>query len=108
MSSDPASSVNPFEFNACEETIHEIYHFLDGELTEEKRRVIETHLSQCQPCDSVKRFEVELRQVVADRCREEVPKDLRERIARLINHELDNASSADGAGPRREGNASAH
>jgi mycothiol system anti-sigma-R factor len=88
MSNEPVPSMNPFTDDTCQETIREIYLFLDGELTDEKRRVITAHLDQCQPCDDIKRFEETLRKVVQDRCKEQVPRALRDKIAQLINHEL--------------------
>lgn len=78
---------NPFA-GPCEETMRELYQFLDGELTEERRRTIEVHLDHCGPCVEVVSFESELRRVVADRCREEVPPELRDRIRRVMADEL--------------------
>lgn len=76
-----------FEDGYCRETIHQLYHFLDGELTGERRRQIELHLDDCIPCLEAFDFEAELRHVVASRCREELPRGLRERIAAAIRHE---------------------
>jgi mycothiol system anti-sigma-R factor len=80
-------TLNPFETSACENTIHELYHFLDGELTEGRRAEIELHLNQCGPCEDVMRFQEELRRVLKDRCQETVPQELRDKIAALIHHE---------------------
>ena len=71
----------------CRETVHRIYHFLDGELTEEVRVEIARHLDECAPCMEAFDFEAELRVVIAQRCRDEVPDGLRERIAQAIQHE---------------------
>ncbi|HEX7094735.1 MAG TPA: mycothiol system anti-sigma-R factor [Acidimicrobiales bacterium] len=71
----------------CEEALHELYHFLDGELTEDRRRLISAHLDDCTSCLGAFDFEAELRRVVAQRCRDTVPESLRERIARAIGHE---------------------
>lgn len=71
----------------CTETIHTLYHYLDGELTEEVRASITAHLDGCSPCVEVFDFEAELRRVIADRCRDHVPEQLRERIAIAIHHE---------------------
>ena len=65
----------------CIETVAWLYEFLDGELTEERRVAIENHLNFCPPCGSVVSFEAELRRVIADRARDHVPDQLRERIA---------------------------
>ena len=71
----------------CRETVHRIYHFLDGELTEEVRVEITRHLDECAPCMEAFDFEAELRAVIAQRCRDEVPDGLRDRIAQAIQHE---------------------
>ena len=77
----------------CKEALHRIYHFLDGEITVERRLQIETHLNHCSPCLQTFDFEVELRKVVACRCQESLPEGLRARIAAAIEH----AHEADGA-----------
>jgi len=71
----------------CDDAVHELYHFLDGELTEERRAAIAQHLDWCAPCGSAAHFEVELRRVLADRCHDRVPNALIERIAAAINEE---------------------
>lgn len=71
----------------CTEAIHEIYHYLDGELTEEKRAAIARHLDLCPPCANGFDFETELRSLIARKCRDDVPPDLRRRIADAIGHE---------------------
>ena len=76
----------------CSETISRLYEFLDGELTEERRRAIEDHLNFCPPCGNVVTFEAELRRVIADRAKDHVPEQLRARIAAALS-ELDDASS---------------
>jgi mycothiol system anti-sigma-R factor len=72
----------------CSEAIHEIYHYLDGELTEEKRTIIALHLKHCPPCAAPFDFYAELRILIAQKCRDDVPAELRLRIARAIGHEL--------------------
>jgi mycothiol system anti-sigma-R factor len=72
----------------CDEVLHELYHFLDGELTFERRIEIQRHLDECGPCLEAFDFEAELRSVVAERCRERVPDGLRERIAGLLSCEV--------------------
>ena len=89
MTEQTMPSMDPFDRSACEETIHELYHFLAGELTDAKRKEIEFHLNHCGPCVDIVSFESDLRRVIADRCREQVPKNLRDKIAQLIDHELD-------------------
>jgi mycothiol system anti-sigma-R factor len=71
----------------CGEALHELYHFLDGELTDHRRQLISTHLDDCSSCLGVFDFEVELRHVVSQRCRDTVPDGLRARIADAIGHQ---------------------
>ncbi len=71
----------------CSDTIGRIYHFLDGELTEERRQEIQRHLDECPPCVEAYDFEVELRQVVANRCRDYVPPTLIDRVRNALVEE---------------------
>lgn len=71
----------------CNETLHELYHFLDGELTDETREQIRHHLEACPPCFEAFDFEAEIRAYIAQKCRERMPDDLRARIAEAIGHE---------------------
>jgi mycothiol system anti-sigma-R factor len=76
----------------CDETIGRLYHFIDGELTEERRSQIERHLDACGPCLDAYGFETELRQVVANRCRDHVPESLVARIHAALDEEHRKAS----------------
>ncbi|HET6795227.1 MAG TPA: mycothiol system anti-sigma-R factor [Acidimicrobiales bacterium] len=78
----------------CSEAIVRLYHFLDGELTEERRVEIRRHLDDCGPCLEAFDFEAEVRVMIAARCRDEVPESLRIRIASAIASE---ARRADGS-----------
>lgn len=71
----------------CTESLHQLYHYLDGELTEDRRAAIRAHLEHCGPCVAAFDFEAELRKVVADRCKDRVPEQLQKRIAEAIRHE---------------------
>ncbi len=68
----------------CTETLQELYEYLDGELTDDKRQHIEQHLNDCSPCYEAFDFEAELRMVIRKRCAETVPEELRQRIARAL------------------------
>jgi mycothiol system anti-sigma-R factor len=68
----------------CDEVLHELYGFLDGELTTEKRGQIQQHIDDCTPCIEAYEFENDLRQVISQKCRDTVPEDLRQRIADAI------------------------
>lgn len=68
----------------CREAVELLYHYIDGELTEERRIVIRRHLDKCPPCLKAFDFEAELRVVVSQRCRDRVPESLQQRVARAI------------------------
>ncbi len=69
----------------CDEALEELYLFLDGELTDERRVTIRTHLDECSGCFEAFDFEAELRLVIAHRCRDEVPEEFRSKIAALLD-----------------------
>jgi mycothiol system anti-sigma-R factor len=71
----------------CEEAVHSLYTYLDGELTEIRREEIRVHLDWCGPCGGAAEFEAELRRIIANRCRDRVPQTLIERIAAAIDEE---------------------
>ena len=71
----------------CDEAVHQLYHYLDGELTDERRGQIAEHLNFCAPCGGAVEFEAELRQVIANRCKDRVPESLMQRIAAAIDEE---------------------
>ena len=68
----------------CTEAVEVLYHFLDGQLTEERRILIRRHLDECPPCLDAFDFEAELRIIVAHKCRDRVPEQLRLRVSRAI------------------------
>ena len=67
--------------------MHELYRYLDGELTEERRSEIRVHLEWCGPCSGAAEFEAELRRVIAIRCQDRVPESLIRRVAEAIERE---------------------
>jgi len=68
----------------CNDSLAQLYTFLDGELTDDKRVDIRKHLDDCSPCLERFDFQAELKVVIAKKCHEEVPQELRDRIAALI------------------------
>jgi mycothiol system anti-sigma-R factor len=71
----------------CAEAVHELYSYLDGELTDRRREEIRVHLDWCGPCGGAAQFEEDLRQVIANRCKDRVPQSLIERVAAAIDEE---------------------
>jgi mycothiol system anti-sigma-R factor len=71
----------------CGQTVERLYQFIDGELTDERRQQIERHLDECSPCLQAVGFERELRIVIANRCKDRVPEELRQRIRAALEKE---------------------
>ena len=68
----------------CQEAVRQLYVYLDGELTEERRLKIAMHLDDCGPCADAAGFEADLRAVVSSRCKDRVPDSLIARVASAI------------------------
>ena len=92
---DQTSEPSPCSDTPCREAAAELYTYLDGVLTDDKRAAIARHLDDCPPCGDAFTFESELRTVIAQRCREEVPADLRARIAAAIRDCDESPAGAD-------------
>ena len=84
----------------CGSAIHQLYDYLDGELTEHRRSQIAEHLDYCAPCAGAAGFESELRQVIADKCKDHVPDSLIHRVAQLIDAERSQPVDTDPERPR--------
>jgi len=96
VTEDESRSHGQGEYVDCREAIHIIYHYLDGELTDDRRSEIQHHLDDCLPCLEAYDFEAELRIVIQRKCRDEVPETLRLRIAQAIQHEARGGSGISG------------
>jgi len=75
----------------CDDALHELYGYLDGELTVERRQNIQRHLDDCPPCYEAFDFEAELRIVIARKRTESVPESLKQRIADALEKEVGQA-----------------
>ena len=95
----------PMSDEHCSDVLGQLYRFLDGELDDRARVRITAHLDDCSPCLEAFDFEADLRRVIANRCRDEVPDDLRARILGAIesardDHAIpDNAATPDDVAP---------
>jgi mycothiol system anti-sigma-R factor len=72
----------------CNDALHQLYTYLDGELTADRRSVIQHHLDHCQPCAEPYDFEAELRMVIRRKCQEQVPESLRAKVRKALDAEL--------------------
>jgi mycothiol system anti-sigma-R factor len=77
------------EHGDCQEALTELYTFLDGELTVEKREHIRHHLDDCNPCLGAYDFEAELRMVISAKCKEPVPESLKQKILQALEIQTD-------------------
>jgi len=69
----------------CEEALHEIQRFLDGELESSVTVQIEHHLSGCNPCMQRVEFRRHLKAMISSKCRgDAVPDQLDAKIRELI------------------------
>jgi mycothiol system anti-sigma-R factor len=68
----------------CDKAIDRVYLYLDGEVVVWRRWTIRRHLHRCPQCAQGFAFEVELRQVVSAKCRDEAPAELRQRIEKHL------------------------
>jgi mycothiol system anti-sigma-R factor len=71
----------------CDEAVRQLYTYLDGELTEERRIEISVHLDECGPCAGAAEFEAELRAVISSRCKDRVPESLIAKVAAALAEE---------------------
>jgi mycothiol system anti-sigma-R factor len=68
----------------CDKAYRRMYRYLDGEITVIRRWRITRHLGKCPPCAKGYDFELVMRQVIATRCRDEVPPELKRKIAEQL------------------------
>ncbi len=65
----------------CRDVIEEVYLYLDGELNEEDRHKVRTHLDECSPCLRQYGLEQSVKALVARCCGgDAAPAELRERV----------------------------
>lgn len=74
------------EKKTCTDAVEQLYVYLDGELTTDRREVIRKHLDDCPPCLDAFDFEYELRVVVQQKCRDHVPETLKSRVAEALRN----------------------
>jgi len=81
------SFASRFVAGDCASVLEMIYPFLDQELTEESRDLIDEHIRGCTTCGEAFDFEHELRSVVRNRAVTRLPDSLKSRIALAIQNE---------------------
>lgn len=79
--------MDPAAHHKCTDAVERLYHFLDRELDDASAADIQRHLDDCMPCLEVFDFELSLRQIIARKCRDQVPDPVRIRIWEAIQFE---------------------
>ena len=69
--------------DSCDHCEQVMQPYLDRTLTVEEQQAVEAHLDQCAWCGKRYRFELELRQYVRVACAEEMPPDMKQKLAAL-------------------------
>ncbi len=73
--------------NSCDETLTAIYLYLDKEMGRYRRWRVSRHLRACPPCIDIYQFEERLRLTVRNRCTDELPAELIERLRSALRRE---------------------
>ncbi len=71
----------------CDDSLENLYLYLDAELDDANTSSIRFHLEKCSDCFSSFDFEQRLKQVVHDRLQEQVPDLLVDRIKAAIHRD---------------------
>lgn len=69
----------------CAEAVRQLWSYLDGVVDEPSREAIEEHLSFCRRCCGEVEFAEELRAFLAAQAAEELPADVRARLATTLD-----------------------
>jgi mycothiol system anti-sigma-R factor len=72
---------------SCEKTRHQVYGYLDKEMTWYRRARIRWHLRRCPPCADGFDFELALKARVRKDCSEEPPEELLERLRTFLREQ---------------------
>ena len=64
----------------CREVLAEVWLLLDQECDEARRRLLEIHLGECQPCLAEYGLDEKLKKLLATRCTEAAPPGLKDRL----------------------------
>jgi mycothiol system anti-sigma-R factor len=64
----------------CSEAMRQLWEYLDATVDPADRALLEEHLARCRRCCGELEFAVELRRMLADSPREDLPADVRRRL----------------------------
>jgi len=84
----------------CNETLRELYAFLDHELDGDQLEAVRHHLDSCLDCLQAFDFHAELKIVVAQKCKnDEMPAGLMAKIEQCFGDEFDTGLDSGTAAP---------
>ncbi len=72
---------------SCYQAAEGVYLYLDGEIGWYRRMKINWHLRSCSRCEGAYYFEDRLRSIVREKCAEDIPDDVMERLRNLLRGE---------------------
>ena len=67
------------------DAVEQLYAYLDGELDHSTVVRVEAHLRRCSPCLEAYDFSADLRRVIASKCSQSMPADVRSRLLGMID-----------------------
>jgi mycothiol system anti-sigma-R factor len=74
----------------CRDILETMYLFIDEEeLTPEHRAQVRQHLDDCIPCLESFEFEAELKQIIKERCKDEVPAHVYDSVRARLTVEIE-------------------
>lgn len=73
----------------CDETLKQIYEYLDGEMTWWRARQIRHHIDECPPCCDTFSFEDHFLRTVRTSLHEEPPPEMMDRLRSVLRAETD-------------------
>jgi mycothiol system anti-sigma-R factor len=69
----------------CEKALQDLERFLDGEIDQPQRGLLDAHLVGCTPCMERADFKRHVKELIASRCGcDEVPAGLQDRVSALL------------------------
>ncbi|HEX9854491.1 MAG TPA: mycothiol system anti-sigma-R factor [Acidimicrobiia bacterium] len=72
---------------ACNHAVAYVYQYIDEEMTWSRRLRIRWHLNRCGGCADAFTFEQRVKRMIKDRCQDDPPEELFDRLRTLIREE---------------------
>ena len=70
----------------CQQALQDLERFLDGEMDQPQRGLLDAHLNGCTPCMERADFKRHVKELIASRCGcDAVPSGLQDRISALLS-----------------------